>query len=120
MSHPNERITAALAATEDWRKAYPVIEEAAKALLDAMPASLPRLSTSGLVDALYDPEGPCVDAVRDRIYKALNACSIHGLRDYVVLGAPGRVGSVENARRKLWGPPVKSSTPCCPTCKRPL
>lgn len=120
MQHPNEIVTAAVAPENDWRTAYPFVEAAAKAILDAWPADAPRLSTTGLVNRIYDPEGPVDPRVHTRIFKALNACALHGLKDYVVLAAPGRVGNVENAQRKLWGRPVTSGTYCCPTCGRGL
>jgi hypothetical protein len=119
MQHPNERITAAVAPVVDWRVAYPFVEAEAKAVLGALPEGA-RISTTELVRRIYDPQGPVDERVQTRIFKALVACSLHGLRDYVTLGEPGRVGSVENARRKLWGrPPIKSSPECCPHCKRP-
>jgi hypothetical protein len=116
----NTQITEALNPDVSWRMAYPFVEGAVRAILDAWPADAPRLSTTALVDKLYDPSGLVDTRVRSRIFKALKACADHGLKPYVILGEPTKVGNVENARRMLWGAPVKSGTYCCPQCGRPL
>lgn len=120
IQHPNETVRQAVAPEVPWRMAYPFVEGAVRRILDTLPADAVRISTTVLVDMIYDPDGPVDERVRTRIFKALRACAEHGLRDYYILGEPAQIGGVKDARPKLWGAPVKSGTYCCPKCGRPL
>lgn len=118
----NEDFNREVAPSQHWKTAYPFVEARAKAVLEALPEGA-TLSTTALVDALYSPEGVIDPRVHKRIYTALKALVLHGLKPYMTLGEPEKVGAQESARRKRWhnGKGVSLSLiQLCPTCKRPL
>jgi len=104
---------------QDWRTAYPFVEGHAKAILDALPEGA-SLSSKALVDALYDPDGLVDEKVYSRLFKALRACALNGLKPYVTVGEEEKIGRFMG-RRLTWhrvDTTPKSST--CAACGRVL
>jgi len=117
----NAEVAAALAPENDWRTAYPFVEVAARAILDT--TGLSSWTTTELADAIYNPNEAHDPKVRKRVFQALKALATRGLASYCsVAPEVARIGSIENARRKVWHAARAGlvSPPKCPTCKRPL
>lgn len=119
MSHSNERITAAVAPSQDWRTAYPFVEGEAKRVLDGLPEGS-TVSTKALVDAIYSPALPQDERVHARLFKALNACALKGLKAYMTLGEEETIGNFGRGRRKLWHRAIAGIVATCKSCGRPL
>lgn len=118
----NAEIDAGVSMPANWKTAYPIVEAAAKVVLEALPEGA-SLSTTALVDAIYSPDQARNDAVRSRIFKALGACAEHGLKPYVTLGPLEQIGHLKEGRRKLWhraNAAIEAPPFTCPTCKRSL
>lgn len=81
MPKSNEFWVEALAPTVPWQIAYATVEREAREYLTNLPA--PRLSTSGLVEALFpvmSTRGAGIKA-RNRIFLALKALAKHTMKD---------------------------------------
>lgn len=111
-----------LAANVPWQSAYATVEREAKAFLTAsVLADATPLGTAALVEHLYPAaavRGEEGVAARNRIFKALDALTGYGLRDYCSRGEPRLNHAKKTVRPWLWHGPRER--PKCPTCGREL
>lgn len=109
-----------LGAGVPWEPAYAVVEREAKAFLAASVLADSDIGTAELVERLYPmnlARGEDGVFARNRIFKALDALTKHGLRDYCHKGEPRLNKAKKMARPWLWHGPRER--PKCPTCGRP-
>ncbi len=107
---------AALAPTVGWREAYGTVVREAKAIL--MDQKVP-ISTGDLVEILYpeaEAKTPQAEKARQRIFKALQGASEHGLKGWWTHSEPEKLRHLGAfVKRKRWHQP-QIAPACCPHC----
>jgi hypothetical protein len=106
MMHPVTQTEweATLAPSIHWREAYAAVEAEVRAVLLGLPEGK-EVTTAMLVIRLYDGQN---HQTKERLFSALKALAVHGLRDCWKADGAGRT-----VARKLWfKPPVKSCRHC--------
>jgi len=83
----NEKIAWAdvLAVDNPWTTCYPIVQDAAKLILEALPSGK-TIATDQLVELIWPEKncrGPAIMVQRPRLYRALDALAKHGLASYV-------------------------------------
>lgn len=111
-----------LAKEVPWKTAYATVEREAKAFLSAsVLADAAPIGTGALVEHLYPANlvrGESGVAARNRIFKALDALTAFGLRDYCTRGEPRLNHAKKTIRPWLWHGPRERAK--CATCGREL